>query len=88
MLKTSDKEPQQWKTAFHDVLGSNGKILTQLIPNLEMIIGPQPEVPQLGGQEAQNRFNYVFQRFIRALTWEIFIFKYRKSKNLSQRVLI
>ena len=34
-------------------------MLIDVIPNLELLIGPQPEAPELGGREAQNRFNYL-----------------------------
>ncbi|MDH3674228.1 MAG: AAA family ATPase, partial [Anaerolineae bacterium] len=50
-----------------EAVGQNGQVLIDLFPNLEHIIGPQPAVPDQGGQEAQNRFSYFFQRFIRAV---------------------
>jgi hypothetical protein len=34
---------------------------------LELVIGPQPEALELGGQEARNRFNYVFQSFVKVI---------------------
>lgn len=51
-------------------VGSEGKVLTDVLPNLELIIGTQPEVPEVGGSEAQNRFNYVFSKFTAALAAE------------------
>lgn len=48
-------------------LGEEGRVLTNVLPNLEHIVGPQPELPELGGSEAQNRFNYVFQKFVQAI---------------------
>ena len=47
-------------------LGNEGKVLTNVLPNLEHIVGPQPEIPELGGMESQNRFNYVFRKFVNA----------------------
>ena len=55
------------KSQIREAIGKNGKVLTDVIPNLELVIGPQPEVAQLGGQEAQNRFNYTFRNFIKAV---------------------
>jgi histidine kinase len=49
-------------------VGGIGRVLTDVIPNLELIIGCQPTVPELGGVEAQNRFNYVFLEFVKAIT--------------------
>ena len=46
-------------------LGSNGRVITDVIPEVALLIGPQPEVAALGPAESQNRFNVVFQRFLR-----------------------
>ncbi len=51
-----------------DLVGDEGKILTDVLPGLEFIIGPQPEVSELGGNEARNRFNYVFKKFVNAVS--------------------
>lgn len=48
-----------------DAVGTNGRVLFDVVPELELIIGPQPPVAQLEPQEAQNRFNRVFSEFIR-----------------------
>lgn len=52
---------------LHEALGEEGRVLTNVLPNLEHIIGEQPPVPQVGGAEAQNRFHYVFRKFVRVL---------------------
>ena len=39
-----------------------------MIPELDLITGKQPDVPELPPVESQNRFNYVFKNFIKALT--------------------
>jgi predicted ATPase len=49
-------------------LGANGQLIVDVIPEVERIIGPQPAVPQLGPAEAQNRFNRVFQQFVRVFS--------------------
>lgn len=49
-------------------LGPNGRIVADLVPDVEHIIGAQPPVPELGPTESQNRFNLVFQRFLAAFT--------------------
>ncbi|UCH94147.1 MAG: serine/threonine-protein kinase PknK, partial [Candidatus Aminicenantes bacterium] len=65
-------EPQeilaQWKERILQAVGKLGKVLTDIIPQLESIIGQQPEVPELGGEEAQKRLNYVFQCFFQAVS--------------------
>ena len=64
LLMESDSQLSKWRVQILEAVGQNGKILTDVIPNFEQIIGPQPDVPELGGLEAQNRFNYVFQNFV------------------------
>ncbi|UQA56697.1 AAA family ATPase [Polyangium aurulentum] len=51
-----------------DALGPNGRLLTDLVPELEKLIGRPPEVAALGPTEAANRFHGVMQDFLRALT--------------------
>jgi histidine kinase len=51
-----------------EAVGEEGKVLTEVLPGLELIIGPQPEVPELGGNEAKNRFNYIFKKFANAVS--------------------
>lgn len=52
------------RTKLSQVLGANGQVIVDVIPEVERIIGPQPAVPQLDSSEAENRFNRVFQQFI------------------------
>jgi PAS domain S-box-containing protein len=67
LLMESEAEIAQWRAKVLDALGNNGKILTDVIPNLELIIGPQASVPELSGIGAQNRFNYLFLKFVKAI---------------------
>lgn len=69
LLLTEKKENlDRWSKQILNSLGGNGAILTDLIPALIDIIGPQPEVTKLEAQEALNRFNVVFLNFIKALS--------------------
>jgi serine/threonine protein kinase len=68
LLSESDAQLQTWKTQLLNALGENGQVITDVIPELECIIGTQPAVPELTGTAAQNRFNLVFQKFIQVFT--------------------
>ncbi|MBL1178632.1 diguanylate cyclase domain-containing protein [Pantanalinema sp. GBBB05] len=57
---------QQWRDRLLEALGTNGQVVIDVIPDVELVIGAQPPVPELGASEAQNRFNLVFQRLIQA----------------------
>ena len=39
-----------------EALGSNGKLLTDIIPEIEILIGKQPEIPVLDAEEARTQF--------------------------------
>lgn len=64
ILSENDSQIEQWKAKILAALGTQGQIMIDLIPNLELIIGKQPIVVELSGSAAQNRFNLLFQRFI------------------------
>lgn len=57
----------KWKSKILKAVGPNGQVLIDVIPELETLLGHQEAVPDLGKEEAQNRFNFVFQSFIEAL---------------------
>ncbi|CAB1084484.1 Formate hydrogenlyase transcriptional activator [Olavius algarvensis Delta 1 endosymbiont] len=67
LLTQSETRLAAWRSQILEAVGPNGRVLTDVIPGLERVIGPQPAVPDLSAQEAQNRFNYVFQRFFGAI---------------------
>lgn len=46
------------------VLGMNGQLLVEIIPELEKVIGPQPPVVELPLTEAQHRFHKTFASFL------------------------
>src|SRR6202011_2588136 len=47
-----------------EALDPNGLLIVDLVPELKLIIGEQPPVPELPPQEVQRRFQLVFRRFI------------------------
>jgi len=54
-----------WGEKILTALGTNGQVIIDVIPEVELIIGQQPELPKLGSVESQNRFNRIFKEFIR-----------------------
>ncbi|MBD1847018.1 serine/threonine-protein kinase PknK, partial [Cyanobacteria bacterium FACHB-63] len=67
LLSEPDERLQRWRSRLLEALGSNGQLIIDVIPEVELIIGKQPPVPEVGATEAQNRFNRFFQQFIRVL---------------------
>ncbi|HEY9673286.1 MAG TPA: AAA family ATPase [Waterburya sp.] len=68
LLAESTDKIAVWKGKLLDALGSNAQVIIDMIPEVGQIVGSQPEVPQLGLVEAQNRFNLLFQKFIHVFT--------------------
>ncbi|MGK0290488.1 MAG: putative ATPase/GAF domain-containing protein, partial [bacterium] len=63
----SAKQIAVWKEKLLNVLGQNGQVIVDVIPDVELIIGAQPPIPDLSPVEQKNRFNVVFQKFVRTL---------------------
>ena len=68
LLSQSDAQLQAWKSKILEVVGDNGQVLIDVIPELERIIGTQPPAIELSGAAAQNRFNLLMQKFVQIFT--------------------
>ncbi|MBO9355722.1 AAA family ATPase [Bordetella petrii] len=68
LLGKSDTELERWRAALLDALGSDAGLMTDLIPELKLIIGEPLPVPELEPHQAQQRFRFVFRRFIGAFS--------------------
>ncbi|MGF6638312.1 trifunctional serine/threonine-protein kinase/ATP-binding protein/sensor histidine kinase [Paraburkholderia sp. MM6662-R1] len=64
LLGKSDTELAIWRGALLEALDPNARLMTDLIPELKLIIGDPPPVPELEPQHAQSRFQLVLRRFI------------------------
>src|SRR5262249_46338426 len=64
LLGKSDTEVVVWRAALTEALDPNAGLITDLIPELKLIIGDPPPVPELEPSQAQSRFQLVFRRFI------------------------
>jgi predicted ATPase/serine phosphatase RsbU (regulator of sigma subunit)/tRNA A-37 threonylcarbamoyl transferase component Bud32 len=66
LLTESEAKLEQWRQKLRGAFGVNGQVIIDVIPEVELIVGAQPPVPELGASDSQNRFNIVFSNFIRA----------------------
>jgi predicted ATPase/class 3 adenylate cyclase/tRNA A-37 threonylcarbamoyl transferase component Bud32 len=57
----------EWRSVFEPALQGQGQLLVDMIPDLEIIIGPQKPLPDLLPNEAQNRFSLLVIDFINAI---------------------
>lgn len=66
LLTESEEQLARWRAALAAALGANGGVLAEVIPEVELVVGPQAAPVVLGGVEAQNRFQRVLQQFVAA----------------------
>jgi predicted ATPase/GAF domain-containing protein/tRNA A-37 threonylcarbamoyl transferase component Bud32 len=64
LLTESNISILSWKYKLVAALGTKGKVIAEVISEVELIIGKQSPAPQLGAIESQNRFNQVFKQFL------------------------
>ena len=65
LLAQSEERLAWWRQALNKVLAPNANLVVDLIPELELIIGQQPEVAELPPAEARNRLHIVLTAFLR-----------------------
>lgn len=70
LLRRLLREPAEsldlWREALQTAIGVNGAVISEVIPELELLLGQQPEVPALPPDQAQGRFTTTFMEFVRA----------------------
>ncbi len=64
MLSKSEAELSRSREALVEALGPNGRLMVDVVPELKLILGDQPPVPELPPQDSQRRFQLVFRRFL------------------------
>ena len=64
LLGHSGPQITAWRERLLQALGANGDLVIQLIPELALIIGPQPLAPEVPPQDVLNRLRRVVRRFL------------------------
>jgi PAS domain S-box-containing protein len=64
LLGKTEADLAPWRDGLRETLGPSAGLIVDLVPELKLIIGEQPPVPELPPQQAQSRFQLVFRRFI------------------------
>ncbi len=67
LLDEPEKKLISLRKEFLQILGENGQIIIDLIPNMELIIGPQSPAKTLPTKESFNRFQFLFQELIKVI---------------------
>lgn len=66
-LTESPERIAAWQQRILAAVEQNGRVLIDVIPELEALIGSQPVVPSLPPVEARTRFHNLFDRFLGCL---------------------
>ncbi|MDB5775603.1 MAG: hypothetical protein JWP38_1736 [Herbaspirillum sp.] len=70
LLAKSAPHIAHWRQQIQAAVGGNGQLIVDVLPQVELIIGPQAPVSALPPTEAQHRFRMVFRQFVMAFTCE------------------
>jgi len=60
ILTESNARIAAWREDLLAALGNNGQVIINVIPELQHIIGEQPDLPTLEAKETRNRFDLYF----------------------------
>ncbi|WP_438038852.1 AAA family ATPase [Sorangium sp. So ce128] len=66
ILCASEEQADRWRRRLRESLGQDGGLLADLLPELALLLGPQPPVPELPPAEAQRRLHAMLLRFVAA----------------------
>ncbi|WP_437752521.1 AAA family ATPase [Sorangium sp. So ce1389] len=66
ILCVSEDELERWRQRLREALGPSGGLLADVLPELALLLGPQPPAPELPAAEARHRFHATLRRFVAA----------------------
>ncbi|SED35587.1 AAA family ATPase [Bradyrhizobium erythrophlei] len=64
LLVRPETKLSEWRDRLLEALEPNGQLIVDLVPELKLIIGDQPAVPELPPVQAKVRFQQAFRSFI------------------------
>ncbi|HRI67734.1 MAG TPA: AAA family ATPase [Polyangium sp.] len=67
MLTESAEVLDGWRQTILNALGPNAQTIIEVIPEIALIVGKVPPVPDVSPKEAENRFRVTFEHFLRSL---------------------
>jgi predicted ATPase/HPt (histidine-containing phosphotransfer) domain-containing protein len=65
-LASTANELEDWRKRLRLALGDNARVIMDVVPELVLALGDQPQVAELPPHEAQTRFERTFRRFMEA----------------------
>jgi PAS domain S-box-containing protein len=65
-MSKSDVELEGWRVTLSEALGTHGQLVVELVPEIKLIVGEQPALPDLPPQQTRRLFQIAFRRFVGA----------------------
>lgn len=65
LLQESDEQQARWRKRLKEALRDEAQVLIDVLPELEELIGPQPDPLELTGVEALARFHKLFVKLLK-----------------------
>ncbi|HYI02288.1 serine/threonine-protein kinase PknK, partial [Hyalangium sp.] len=67
-LAGSEEALAKWRERLNQLWEGQGQALVDMVPQLEVLVGRQPALPQVSPAEAQHRFHRVVRQFLEVFT--------------------
>ncbi|MFT3926453.1 MAG: AAA family ATPase [Myxococcales bacterium] len=67
LSEASHEVASDWRARIESAISPNGRLVTEIVPELEKLLGAQPALPVLGPVETANRAELTMTAFVRAL---------------------
>jgi predicted ATPase/class 3 adenylate cyclase len=67
LLAEPEDQMAVWRSRILSAAEHSAQVVIDVIPEIELVTGPQPAVPSLPPSETRNRFNRIFARVIQVL---------------------
>lgn len=64
LLTQDDADLAQWRGALRKELGSHAAVVTEMVPEMSLLVGKQSRPPFLGATESINRFRAAFSQLL------------------------
>ena len=66
LLAQGEERVSEWRERLRTALGTNARLILDVIPQVALVTGPRLAVPEMPPAEAQRRFRMVLRQFIGA----------------------
>ncbi|MBV1920099.1 MAG: AAA family ATPase, partial [Pseudomonadales bacterium] len=68
LLSKNSETQQHWRQTLNNALGNNAAVITEIIPDLALILGDIPAFEPLPNSESEQRLHITFTSFVKALS--------------------